>query len=303
MEKMNFGVEMTSVAEYINQVGKAEIIKALAGSAPSIQYFAQQLGVNEKTDLHLMSTTVTFKNGRYCEFNDGNSIAFSDRQLNPAFIKTEDSICANEMLGKWMGYAQKVTANDSEIPFEKAIVDSYVEATGEALENVIWNGITLGGTKYKGFADIVKEEGTKVAVEAGSDAYAQVRALILALPSKSAKKTELFLSPAKLMALKDALLKRDFRLIDLGGFEDENTIKMPVFGTLVHAVDGLAGDDNVYALVPEHAVYGTSVEGAHTDVAFVEDKVNDRYIMRIKLTAATQIAYPAETFYAEIAAA
>lgn len=77
---------------------------------------------------------------------------------------------------------------------------------------------------------------------------------------------------------------------------------MPVFGTLVHAVDGLAGDDNVYALVPEHTVYGTSVEGAHTDVKLVYDEVNDRYIMRIKLTAGVQIAYPSEVRYAEISA-
>lgn len=298
---MNFSVNMSGVAEYVNQLGNADIIKAIAGSAPSIQYFHTQLGVNEKTDLHLMDTTVSFKDGRNCTFADGNSFTLSDRQIEPAFLKTEDKICANEMLGKWIAYDAKVTASNDEVPFERAFVDSYVQAAGEEIENILWNGITIGDKKYNGFADIVKAEGTKVEVESGSDAYAQVRALILALPSKSAKKTELFLSPKKLMMLKDALLKRDFRLIDLGGFEDENTIKMPVFGTKVHACSGLDNDDNVYALVPEHAVYGTSVEGSHSDVKLVQDEVNDAFIMRIKTVVGTQIAYPAETLWAEVA--
>lgn len=129
-----------------------------------------------------------------------------------------------------------------------------------------------------------------------------IEALVMALPSKSAKKTEIFVSPATMMELKRDLLKRDFRLIDLnfsnGAEADEHTIKLPVYGTLVHEVDGLAGNAKAYALVPEHTVYGYSVEGAHTDVKAVYDEVNDRHILRAKLSVAVQIAYPAETFWA-----
>lgn len=300
---MNFGADMSRLSEYVNQLGNAEIVKAIAGSAPSIQYFAQQLGVNEKTDLHLMSTSVSFKDGRKCQFEDGDSFEFFDRQLDPAFIKTEDAICANDMLGKWMGYANRITASDNTLPFEEVFVEEYVKAAGDALEDIVWNGITLGEKVYKGFADIVKAEGTQVKAGSTADAFEQAKALILAIPSKQAKKTEIFVSPAVMLQLKDALLKRDFRLVDLqftNGVEvDEHTIKMPVFGTLIHEVSGLAGDDKMYAMVPEHAVYGTSVEGAHTDVKLVHDEVNDRFVMRIKLTAATQVAYPNETFYAE----
>lgn len=302
MDKMKFGADMSALEEYVNQLGNAEIIRAIAGSAPSIQYFAHQLGVNEKTDLHLMSTSVSFKDGRNCSFSDDNSFAFSDRQLDPAFLKTEDAICANEMLGKWLGYNERISASNAELPFEEAFVSEYIKAAGEELEKIIWNGVTVGGKDYNGFANWIEAEGQKVAVAEGSDAYDMVRALILSFPAKSAKKTEIFVSEPFMMALKDALLKRDFRLIDLqfsnGAEVDEHTIKMPVFGTLIHEVSGLNGNEKIYALVPEHAVYGTSVEGAHTDVKMVYDEVNDRFIMRIKLTEATQIAYPSETLYA-----
>lgn len=304
---MNFAVAMSSLEDYVNQIGNAEIIRAFAGSAPSIQYFAHQSGVNEPTDLHLLDATVTFKDGKGCSFSDSNAFTLSDRQLVPAFLKAETAICSNDMLGKWIGYEIKVDANGEEIPFEQSFVDSYREATGEALEDRIWNGITINGTHYNGLVDIVGNEGTKVAVAADGDAYDQARALILAMPAKSAKKTEIFVSPNKMLELKDALLKRDFRLIDLqfsnGAEVDENTIKMPVFGTLVHAVDGLANNNEMYALVPEHTVYGYSVDDAHNVVRIVFDEVNDRYIFRVKLTSAVQVARVAEILFTETAVA
>ena len=310
MDKMKFGADMSALEEYVNQLGNAEIIKAIAGSAPSIQYFAQQLGVNEKTDLHLMSTSVSFKDGRNCSFSDGDSFEFSDRQLDPAFLKTEDAICANEMLGKWLGYNERVTASGAELPFEEAFVSEYVRAAGDELEKIIWEGVTIGAKAYPGFAGIIHSEGNAVVCAHDADEYEMILALIKALPSKSMKKTEIFVSEPFMLGLKEALLKRDFRLIDLqftnGTEVDENTIKMPVFGTLVHACSGLNGIYTVheaYALVPEHAVYGTSVDGAHTDVKLVYDEVNDRFIMRIKLTEAVQVAYPAETAYAYLGAA
>lgn len=305
MDKMKFGADMSALVEYVNQLGNADIIRAIAGSAPSIQYLAQQLGVNEKTDLHLMSTSVSFKDGRVCSFSNGDSFEFSDRQLDPAFLKTEDAICANEMLGKWLGYNERVTASGAELPFEQAFIEEYVKAAGDELEKIIWEGVQISSKNYKGFTNIIESECKKVTVAAESDEFEIIRALIKSLPAKSLKKTEIFVSEPFMLGLKDALLKRDFRLIDLqftnGTEVDENTIKMPVFGTLVHAVSGLNGTNvnkKAYALVPEHAVYGTSVDGAHTDVKMVYDEVNDRYIMRIKLTEAVQIAYPAECMWA-----
>ena len=301
---MNFSAGINTLADYVNEVGNAEIIKAIAGSAPSIQYFAHQSGVNEKTALHLLNTTISFKNGKGCSFADSNAFSLSDRYIVPAFLKAETAICTNDMLGKWIGYEAKVDANGIEIPFEQAFVDGYREAAGEELEEMIWMGSTELG--YKGLTEIVKADGTKVEVPAGSNVYDKVHALIMSLPSKSAKNTELFISPVSMLKLKDELLKKDFRLIDLeftnGAVADEHTIKMPVFGTLIHEVDGIT-DENVYALVPEHTVYGYSVDNAQNEVKLVKDDVNDRWIFRIKMCSGVQVAIAAETLWATVAAA
>lgn len=297
--KENFSVNVSALADYVNQVGSGEIIAKLAGSARTIGYLAQQAGVNAPTDLHLMEVAGSFGDGKNCNLNDNTSFTFTDRQLVPAFVKQESVICGADFIGKWMSYKERFTASDNEIPFEAALIDAFAENVGENLENWIWNGGTIGSTNYDGLVDIVEADGTQVKAGSTADTYEMIEALIMAIPSKQAGKTEIFVSPATMKELKRDLLKRDFRLIDLGGFEDKNTISMPVYDVLVHAVDGLAGNAKAYALVPEHTVYGYSVDGAHTDVKAIYDEVNDKHILRAKLAVATQIAYPSEAFYAE----
>lgn len=301
--KQNFSVNTSALADYVNQVGSGEIIKQLAGSARSIKYLATQAGVNAPTDLHLMEVTGSFGDGKTCVLNDNVAFDFSDRQLVPAFVKEESIICGADFLGKWTAYNAKFTASDDTLPFEGALIDAFADNVAENLESWIWNGGTIASKKYDGLADIVEADGTQVKAGSTAGAYEMVEALIMNLPSKSAKKTEIFVSPAFMLELKRDLLARDFRLIDLnftnGTEVDEHTIKMPVYGTLVHEVDGLAGNAKAYAIVPEHAVYGYSVDGADTDVQAVYDAVNDRHILRAKLAVAVQIAYPNEVFYAE----
>lgn len=297
--KENFSVNVSALADYINQVGSGEIIAKLAGSARTIGYLATQAGVNAPTDLHLMEVSGAFGDGKTCTLNDNTEFTFTDRQLVPAFVKQESVICGSDFLGKWMSYNAKFTASDNTLPFEAAMLDAFAENVGENLENWIWNGGSIGSKNYDGLVDIVEADGTQVKAGSTADTYEMIEALIMALPVKSAAKTEIFVSHATMLELKRDLLKRDFRLIDLGGFEDKNTIKMPVYDVTVHAVDGLAGNAKAYAIVPEHAVYGYSVEGADVDVKAIYDDRTDQHILRAKLAVAVQIAYPSEVLYAE----
>lgn len=293
---MNFSVNVNAIADYVNEVGSDSIILALAGSAPTIGYLTTQLNVNEKTAIHLMDVTGSFVD-QSCEVTDGTEFTFTDRYLEPAFVKQESIICTTDFIGKYMNWNAKNTASNNDIPFGQVMVEEFAKSVGKNLEDFIWNGYD----STDGLKAIITDEGTKVKVGTTNTTYGMIEDLILALPSEQVNDTEIFVSHATLMELKRDLLKNDFRLIDLeftnGTEVDKNTIKMPVYNIPVHAVDGLKGDGNAYAIVPAHTVYGTSVEGAHTDVKAIYDEVNDRHILRAKLVAAVQVAYPAETFY------
>lgn len=295
------GYNVTALQDYINQVGSGEILKAISGSAPSIQYFATQAGVNQPTDIHTMSVEGSFGDGKVCSVNENTNFAFTDRQLIPAFVKQESILCGNELYGKWLAYESKFTASETKVPFEEELIKSFRDNISENLETWIWEGGNVGGKNYDGIKDLITNQ-----VKAGATAtvYDQVIKAIESIPSKQFKKTELFVSPAKMIAIKGALLQRDVRLMDLtftnGTEVDENTIKMPVYGTLIHAVSGLAdNDDKIYAIVVDHMVYGYSIDGAENDVVAVYDGVNDRTILRAKLSIAVQTAFPSENFYVE----
>lgn len=159
-ENMNFSVDVNAIAEYINRVGSGEIMEALAGAAPSIQYLATQAGVNEKTDLHLMEVEGSFGDGKTCTLNDNTEFTFTDRQLDPAFVKQESIICGADFIGKWMAYDNRFTASDNGIKFEEALVKAFQKNVGDNLEAWIWNGGTVGAKSYDGLVDIVEADGT-----------------------------------------------------------------------------------------------------------------------------------------------
>lgn len=301
MEKMNFNMVTTGLKDYVNQVGTGEIISALAGSAKSIADFAQQGGVNAPTDIHLMTVAGNFADGKNCTLGD-SAFTFTDRQIVPAFLKIESVFCNNDIYGKWLAY-NSTYDNGNRLPFEQKMVEAFKDNFGDKLEDFVWNGITLGSKTYKGIVNIVETEGTQVKTGAGANAYEQVVKLIKAIPAKQSKNTVIYISEPKMIELKEELLKRDFRLIDLdftnGTIEGENAIKMPVFGNIVKAVSALGNSQKMYAVVPEHLVYGYATDGGSGDFAVVYDDVNERTILRGKIAAGVQIAYPSETFYAE----
>lgn len=301
-ENLKLSAVVSGLNDYIDQIGSGEIIKALAGSAPSIAYFAEQAGVNQVTDIHLMEVSGAFGDGKNCNVADNTDFTFTDRQLDPAIVKQEVVLCKEDLRGKWLAYQDKISASTADaIPFEQVMLEAFQENVKENLEDWLWNGGTVGSKTYKGFADIVAAEG----VDAGtaSSVYDAVVKLVKAVPAKSRKATEIFISEDNMLALKEELLAKDFRLFDLafsnGTIADEHTIKLPIFGNLVHEVTAL-DDTKAYALVPKHAVYGYSVKGAENDVIAVFDPYTEKTVIRARLAVATQIAYPSETAFCSL---
>lgn len=297
MEKLQLSAVVTGLNDYIDQIGSGEIIKALAGSAPSIQYFAEQAGVNQVTDIHLMEVSGAFGDGKNCDVTDNTNITFTDRQLDPAIVKQEIVLCKEELRGKWLAYQDKISASTAdEIPFGQVMMEAFQENVKENLEDWLWNGGTIGSKTYNGFANIITTDGTNAGT--ATSVYDAVVKLIKAVPAKSRKATEIFLSENAMLALKEELLTKDFRLFDLnfsnGTIANEHTIKMPIYGNLVHEISSL-DDTKAYALVPKHAIYGYSIKGAENDVIAVFDPYTEKTVIRARLSVATQIAYPSET--------
>lgn len=302
---MKFNTVATAISDYINQLGTKELIDAISYSAPSIQYFTIQSGVNEDTDIHLFETTGALMSGKGCDPSANNTtFTYTDRRLHPAYMKQESIDCVDTLMGKWMAWDARYGANSEEMPFGQKMIEGLQKNVAENLEKFIWNGATIGSETFKGIADIIADpsEGSKkIYVDPSTgNVYDMVVAAIKGADAKYRKSTEIFMSEDNLLALKEELLKRDFRLFDLtfsnGTEVDENTIKMPIYGTKVHGVSGLNGtNDKIYSLVPEHVIYGTSNDSDRTDILSMTNLENEKHTLRVKFIACVQIAYPTET--------
>jgi len=118
MEKFKFNVASDAIADYINQLGTKEIIDALRFSAPSIQYFTIQDGVNEDTDIHLFETTGSLMSGKGCDPSANNTtFTYTDRRLHPAYLKQESIDCLDTLYGKWAAWNARYGASTEDIPF------------------------------------------------------------------------------------------------------------------------------------------------------------------------------------------
>lgn len=309
MEKMKFSTVVSDIQNYINQLGSAEIIEALSHSSESMKYFTVQDGVNEPTDIHMMECTGSFMDGVACDASANNTtFTYTDRRLTPVYVKQESIDCYNDLYGKWMAYNKRYGAStESQYPFAETMINLMQKRVNLNTEDLIWNGITIGGTTYSGITDIVNPStaGVKVAYCSSTGTiYNQCVAAIKAADSRSRKETELYMNENEFLALKEELLAKDFRLFDLNytngaGEIEENTLRLPVYGTLVHAVTAIKDNDhNVYGLVNRHVVIGTSNDADRTDIQAISDDVHEKFILRAKMIYCVQVAYPWETVVA-----
>lgn len=290
---MNFASVTTNVAKYIDEVGSNEIILALAGSAPSIKYFAnQKLNGASEQDIHLLELNGSFADAKNCVLGDSTA-TFTDRKIKGAYVKEEIQLCANELAGKYFGYNMSFNAGGEKVPFEEAIMTEFKKSVSENLEDLIWNGSDSLGVD--GIKDILANA-TVIKAGANATVYDAVLATIKGLNPKSAKQTTLYVAPEVFTQLKMDLLARDFRLIDLNpatNVDGDGEIKMPMFGNVIREVSALTGDHNIYAVVDQHVVYGW--DGDSSDVAVVFDPISEKTIFKAKLVAGVQIAYLDET--------
>jgi len=309
MKNLKFSTVVTGIQDYINQLGSAEIISALSHSSESMKYFTVQDGVNEPTDIHMLECNGSFMDGISCDSSANNTtFTYTDRRLNPAYVKMESIDCYNDLWGKWMAYNKRYGAStESQYPFAEKMIELLQKRVNLNCEDLIWNGITLNSTRYDGIVDIVDPStaGVKVAYCSSTGTiYNQCVAAIKAADTKSRKETELYMSENEFLALKEELLAKDYRLFDLNytngaGEIEENTLRLPVYGTLVHAVTAIKDDNhNVYGLVNRHVVIGTSNDADRTDIQAISDDVHEKFILRAKMVYAVQVAYPWETVVA-----
>lgn len=233
-----------------------------------------QTGIKKVAQLNYLSTSVTLADGSSCGFSAAGNDTFTYRSLTTAAIKVNKEWCPATLLGKYTEYQVSVAANPiaERLPFEQELVDSITKQIIEKSENLIWWGDTVNrstDTDLKwhnglialalGDSDVID-----VSISAGASAFAATKAVIMAIPAKVIKDTEVYVCPSFFRQLSMELMEKN-----LFHYANDNMDELvfPATTIKVVSVDALekpAGDTYgyIFAANPKELFFGCDLDNA-----------------------------------------
>lgn len=282
---------VTALPDYVEQNREVLIAKSVMGSK-SANAFTLQTGVKGPTALNILTTDVVFGDGSACGWNDAGESTLSQRELVPAAIKVNMSICDKVLLNKWANYAVRVEAGKTaaDLPFEKEFTQSLIDGINKQLEKMIWSG-TKGTGSFDGILTLLASDA--LTVSASGSAYELIKAVAAKLPSEAlAEDTVIFVGTDMYHSYMQDLVAANLYHYNPG--TGENEYILPGTSIRVIGVDGLNGTDKAVAGRLSNFFYGTNLEDGQEMFDIWYSKDNREFRVAVEFTAGVQVAFPKE---------
>lgn len=296
------------------ETNKDALIKSVVLGAKygdTIQKLAKQLGVKTKERLNYLSVDPVLQNGQGCGFSAQGSTVLTDREIETAIFKVNDSWCPDTLLQKFAEYMVKFGANrnaEDGMPFESEILSEIEKKINEKMEEQVWIGDKSNSARtdlIDGFLTqaLGADSASTIAVSytAATSAislYEAVKAVIMKIPEEIIDKATVFLSPAVYRSLVFELAEKNMFHFptDRDGNEIEtNDIIFPATNVRVHKTMGLKGDKkHIYASVYENMVYAADLMNDKEEARLWFSDDQDLYCLKIKWNAGVATLYPDE---------
>lgn len=282
-------VNLTGLTTYVDQNVNELISKASTG-APSLKYFRIQTGVKGKTAINLLNTTISLGNGRACGWNEAGESTISQREINPWVAKINQSYCDKAMIDYFMDSEVNIAAGRQNLPFEEKFIADVIKHVNEEVEDAVWNGLTIGATKYDGLLDILAGEGV-VKATVGATQFETVKNVYKAIPAAVLKDSAIFMGLDAYRELVMELVEKN--LYHHPAYDNADVFEMilPGTATKVIGVPGLNGTQAVVALPLSETVYGVDMQNDKETFKFWYSDDNQEYRLAINFNGGVQVAF------------
>ena len=289
-------VNLSALTQYVDEQ-KIGLIRKSALGAKTLDYVNIQTGVVGPTAINLLNTDIVFGDGSSCGWNEAGASTVSQRKIVPALLKVNMSFCDKAMAKYFMNYEVNMAAGRANLPFEEAFIGDVVEKTNAKLDDIIWNGVSVGGTKYNGYLDILTEASISKQ-EKGATVYGSVKAVYNAIPANILDKAVIFVGIDTYRDLVQELVEKNLYHYDV---KVDEALEMVLPGTItkVVAVPGLNGKNVIVAGNPEHMFYGTDMTGDDETFKLWYSDDNQEFRLNISFSAGVQFAFPDQVAWAD----
>lgn len=308
-DKTQKDITIKDFVEYVN-TNASEIISKSVFAPMSTTLFRVQTGVTAETAINLLDTEVTFGDGSECGFADNVQQTISQRTIVPGYIKVNAEWCDKVFLNSFANHLVNMAAGRETMPFEQALIDDVVRNIGKELEKAIWQGDTTSQTTnlsyFDGLIKIMKAAnvqnvGKTKEVDDGQGGTTTVPMTMLervwavyeAIPEEVLFDEVIYLNNSNFRKLVKELVDSNLYHYERN-IDESMDIILPGTNTHVKAVNGLTGVDEIYAMNPNHTVYGVDMQNDNETVKVWFSDDNDTLRLKIAFAAGVQVALPTE---------
>ena len=272
----------------------------------TIANLRKQLGVKTKERLNYLNVTPTLQNGQGCGFSAAGSTVLTERDIETAVFKVNDSWCPDDLLAKFAEYLVKFGADanaEDGMPFEREIMAEIEKGINKQMEKMVWQGDKSGTDLIDGFLTqaLGADSASTISVAYTADTsaitiYDAVKAVIEKIPEEIIDEAVIFLAPAVFRRLVFELTEKNMFHFpsDKNGSEIEDSdLIFPGTNIRIHKTHGLAGDKkHIYCSVWDNMVYAADMLNDKEEMRVWFSDDDDVYKLKIKYNAGVSTLYP-----------
>jgi hypothetical protein len=290
---------VTTLPDYV-QENRDLLIKDVVFGAPTIGRITPQTGIKTSAKINFLGADPVLQNGEGCGFTPQNTLELTQRTIDTALIKVNESICPDTLLGKWAEYLVRIPEPQrAELPFEAYVIRVIRDAIREKIEKLIWLGDTTSQDPdlkwINGFVTLAAADNdtVKVSIATGTPIWDAIKAVIAALPNEVVRRgnVRLFIAPELFLAFTLELVEKNLFHYNPGNAAPEE-IYFPGTNFAVTSAAGLSGTGYIFASNVDNLYYGTDVEGANEQFKVVYDEKDELFFVKVRWNSGVQYAFP-----------
>lgn len=289
---------VSTITGYVEQHSDELLVASVLG-ARSAKMFDLMTGLKGPAKLNYMETNPILQDASECGWSESGSTEFTQRQIDPKYLKINMAFCDKNLLKTVHQHAVKIAAGMKTLPFEQEWTKNISEKVAAAIERMIYFGDGSKDNEFEGLIPILEGASavtTNVSAATGTSAYAFLKEVSLAIPAQ-VKNPVILVSTSLYREFMQDLVSANLFHYDPANGEDG--YKLPGTNIQVLGVEGLipaAGDNYDYALAGaiENFVYGVDLEGDSDTWDLWYSKDNKEFRLDCEFIAGTQVKFPAE---------
>lgn len=316
-----FGWDVTGLTEYTNTESQ-DLLRKKVLMGDTLNLVNIQEGVKHKEKIKLVDVDVTWASGDTCGFTASGDTKFTDREIAVSNIKLEKKFCNLDLLDKWTqkALAAGAIAELEDFPYEQVLIDTMLEKNAFELERAVWNSDIVSGTGNLAFFDgyealFTDEKANMISLNTGgattftsSNAFETVWAAYEAMSANDTGEAVLqdgavvMLTGTQFNKFIKNILDQNLFHFDVDKAASDGQFLLPGTDLRIVRVNGRTDSSKFYIVNPTNMIFGTDLRGDTDQVKIWYNEDAEEIRLRIRFKAGTQIAFPAEIGYFELAA-